>query len=304
MTFSTTIGSVTPGLIFLDQNAVSSGFSALGVSQYVLSTGTNTFTTTSHAPQLPCTGLVQQVSFPVTALPTLPLGNQTSVYNSGSLTASGTIQPLYTNSTLVIEWNITAVTQGSSVFFNLYEFTGPSPMGFSVVQYSNPGFAYIPSAGAVVGSWPYISPFTASLCAFSTNTASSSSFTGNFDSLIISEYNVTGNVPTSVSVTSTSATPVTLFTVVGASSTNVYINGSVAYFDSVQTAGSAQTFQMVLQTPSSGSSTLAFNNVAGNALAASPSLTFSITGNTLTVSVVGIAGKTFTCKANYIAVVS
>jgi hypothetical protein len=305
MTYSTPLGSVTSGLILMSNSGSVSGFSGTAAGQYVISTGANTYLTTSNAPQSPATGVVQEVTFPITPVSAPAVGTQTTVYNASSLLCTATIQPLYSNSIFSLEWFITCITKSANVYVNAYEFTGPSPIGFSEVTYSNSPVCYIPTSGALIGAWSYTTPLTFSLCAFASTTAQASvSFSGSSDFCMITEYNATGIVPTAVTVTSTSATPVTLFTVVGAASTSVYIFGTVYYFDSVQTAGSAQTFQLVLQTPSSGSSTLAFSNVAGNSLALSPSLSTSISTNTLTVSVIGIAGKTFECKASYSTVIA
>lgn len=304
-TFASPLGSLTPGLVVLNSSGVSSGFSALGTTQYVVSTGANAYTTSAHVPQPSVTGLVQEIMYPVTYVATPATGTQLSVYNGAAVLCSATIQPLYANSIFSFEWNVTISTTGGTACLNAYEFTGPSPIGFSIALMTGAATNYIPTSGSVIGAWAYTTPLTFSLCVFSPTPASvSGSYSGNSDYCLISEYNTTGTVPTNITVTSTSATPVTLFTITGAVSTSVYIRGTVSYFDSVQLVGSMQTFQMLLQTPSSGSSTLAFNNVSSNSLALSPSLTAAIATNTLTIQVVGIASKTFECKATYTAVVA
>lgn len=313
-TYSTAVGALSPGLLVSDQNTgVFSSLSAPTSNQVLVSTGTNSYSyvpvTNLPSPQS-STGIIQFALYnlggsPFPSQTITAMGDQTTNYDAAAQVLSCNFTPYSQTSSISIEFYYTAQSMNSAITVNLYAIPSSLPSPFAYGQIYNTQGANLASGCTgvfEVGQIDFTNSLNLALCAF-TNTAASGQTGGAvYDYILVKEFANNRNPFLTAQVTSTSATPVTLLSIdVSQGETGVpssaWIHGSVTFFDSANLISNMQKNWMVLAQYNGTTTTVEIGPVY--TLTGVPTLTYTISGSTLTIAVVGEAGQTFICKANY-----
>ena len=310
-----TFAEIAPGISYINNSGVVSSLSAPVSNMFLSSTGINTYTFVSsvNAPKSELSTGILQLGVAVlggAVFPSIPVGtvgSATSVYDAAALVLSYDFLPYSQTSDLFVEYALTSSCNNSTVFANLYAIPSvfPNPIRTAKSEQTTSSNIYSSCvAGASIGNLGVTGSINFSVCAFNSGTGTSSCGSPN-DYILVTEVGKNVASVLTASVTSTSATPVTLFTLaaddVGPFPQGHMVSGQVGFFDTANLIGSFQDFMFVLAYDG-------FNSTVSVGPAYSPvsepSLTYSLSGNVLTVSVVGIASQTFLASAAYTNIVS
>jgi len=240
-------------------------------------------------------------NFPSQTISTV--GNATSVYDAGAEVFTCNFLPYSQTSIFTVEYFYTVQVSSATVFTNLYAFPAllTSPQSSSEVLN---GVSATLSAGCCgtleVGSIPFANAIDIHLCAFTS--AGTQAGGSPFDYIIIKEFANTGSPFLEATVTTTSATPVTLLTLDPTNGnpgvpSSLWLLGTVTYFDSANLISNMQKDWMVMAEYNGTTTTVTTG--PDFSLVGSPSLTYTVSGTDVVIDVIGIASETFTVKANY-----
>lgn len=287
------------------------GFSSVASSQagqYLAAVGVNNYAFINYFATSPISFGVINATFttisggsPIPSLSSVPIGNNSTNYDVAAQALGVTWGVASQLSSVNVTTSVTlGVAQGLG-YLNIYADPGqlpaPETSGNSVESNYTVGTMVAPAvSGFSYGNISFIVPVSSYACAFSSVAGTSAGYPGDF--MLVEEIvPLNSNDLLTATCTSTSATPVTLFTIVSSALTSFFVTGTVVFGDAGYANSNSLDFMFILQQGTSGPPVVTAG--PGDALAISPGLSYSITGNTLTVSVVGIASYTYNCKASY-----
>lgn len=311
MTFSTSIGTINQGIFNLTDQGAFNSVVPLQLDSVMVSSGDSRYTfvnKTNFKRGGLSSGVIQIVyvqlnqSYPFMSV--FPIGNESSVYDPSSVLMSTQFTTFGHQSSLFVEYLLTTGNSQGTFYANLY--------GLYNIFPTNPPLATIQTGMSVVAPeiisqgiarfYSPVVPFNGNIpvavCGFQDTSGPSTGVGAPSDYLLLMEFSSGADPSQTVSVTTSSTTPVTAFTV----NTNdnppqgCFVYANVVYFDSVNLDGSAQTFMVSIPNYGSGAvPTLgAVQEVSGT-----PTVQVTPSGNDALIEVVGVNGKTFQCVFNY-----
>lgn len=309
MTVITDIGSFVPGVVYSNGPGSFSSIPSPGAGYYLASNGANSYVFTKNFAASQISYGVTNASFialtggsPAPAI-TAPVGDNSSNYDAAAQVLSTTWGAASPLSLVSITSSATCSVANSTAYINIYadppQIPAPESSGNSVAMDYPSGVIVAPTVtGFTYGNIGFVVPITSSACVF-TSTASSVSAGYPGDFLLVEELvPLNSNNVSTATCTSTSATPVTLFTITTDGSLDAYFcTGTVVFGDTAFLNSNSASFMFLLQQGTTGGPIVSVG--PSSSLSAAPYLSYSIASNTLTVSVVGIASSTFDCKATY-----
>ena len=306
----TSIGAFSPGVLFQQTSNVFSSVVQSASSQVLVSTAPNTYAFIPSSVQTSppfATGLIQMQLVTrgpgsYAQIPVLPIGDNTSDYNAAGLVVTTTFTPAAQQSRILLEYCVTASVNNGTVYVNAYsdptQLPAPFASGSLLTCLGTETLVSSIYGGFSSADLMFSDPLVVSICAFGSagNTAASAANINDY--LLIWEFDDAGPNQQTATATSISAVPVPLFTISASDvpPTSTVVIGTVAFFDAANSVGNTQTLLFAVE------------NVAGTAVVvngpiqsavAIPSLTYDVSGGTVTVNVVGQAGVTYNCFAEW-----
>lgn len=296
----------------MGSNGSFTGSGATSLAPAVLMSGsseTYAFTPQQNLPRGPTrTGVLQAVLFSLggTTFPqvtSLPTGDNNSNYDPTSVVISANFSPFAKDSNIFVDYAVTGLCNGSSVYINLYALYNSgnlAPISGGLLGNPNSGdlASSIIGTGEVVGL-PFNSNVPLALCAFRAAGGSVAECGAPGDYILVLEFNNLGSTAQTATVTTSSPTPVTAITVTTSAQKGAFLYGTVAFFDVNNLIGSAESFYVGIANAGSGA---IVTSVTTPSLGPSPTLSFTVVGDDVNVDVIGVSGQTFKCTFNYVVI--
>jgi len=310
--FSTGIGTVAPGVTYMDTSGAFHGIAASAANEVLVSSGAGSYVFLPEQ-NLPSpsysTGALQIALFNLggAAFPSLTVtqtGSATSNYSAAAEVMSFNFVPHSPTSQIQINYSFSMQNSQTFAFANIY-FFGAQGVLTPFASTGDTNYQTGNTAGKCQASlhFPdiaFVDVIPVSICMFKSGIGTCTA--GNpSDFVMVTEFaQSTPLPPYTVTFSLSGATPtlITTFNASGSSAPqSLYISGSVLFADVANLISvTIPNFQFLVQY---NGATTTCTVGPSSATAAAPSLQYTVVGNVVSVYGVGIAGQSFTGSYNY-----
>lgn len=295
------LANVAPDAVLYLRDAGTYGMILGGLDNaVVVSTGINTYTTKYYGLNSANSCVIQRIWAPLTGnnIPVNVVGTGTSLYDSAANVCQVDITPVYADSLVYVDFNITGTVSANTLFLNVYANQAGLTIDPSQERFfpSDPAITIGASGVGFVGG---AIPVTFNLCVFR-GTASGPIPTVGApgDGLVVTEINRFHDVVgTNPMVVTQGTTPIVAGVIPSAPDTSVLINVKVYYIDLTNNVLSGcSTVMLMSQQVGSSTPTIAYNNVVISSTSPAPTLSFTPIPSGIEVTITGLAGTSFCCQ--------